>query len=75
MLRATNTGVTAVISPRGEVLAAAPEFEIATVTYAVQGYGGATPYVRWGNYAMLALCAVLIAVGGWLGRRAARSAS
>ena len=75
MLRATNTGVTAVIGPRGEVLAAAPEFEIATVTYAVQGYGGATPYVRWGNYAMLALCAVLIAVGGWLGRRAARSAS
>jgi apolipoprotein N-acyltransferase len=75
MLRATNTGVTAVIGPRGEVLAAAPEFEIATVTYAVQGYGGATPYVRWGNTAMLALCAVLIAVGGWLGRRAARSAS
>jgi apolipoprotein N-acyltransferase len=74
MLRATNTGVTAVIGPRGEVLAAAPEFEIATVTYAVQGYGGATPYVRWGNYAMLALCAVLIAAGGWLGRRGARSA-
>ncbi|HSF21403.1 MAG TPA: apolipoprotein N-acyltransferase [Burkholderiales bacterium] len=75
MLRATNTGVTAVIGPRGEVLAAAPEFEIATVTYAVQGYGGATPYVRWGNYAMLGLCVVLISVGGWLGRRAARSAS
>jgi len=75
MLRATNTGITAVIGPRGEVLAAAPEFEIATVTYAVQGYGGATPYVRWGNTAMLALCAVLIAAGGWLGRRTARSAS
>ena len=74
MLRATNTGVTAVIGPRGEVLAAAPEFEIATVTYAVQGYGGATPYVRWGNTAVLALCAVLIAAGGWLGRRAVRSA-
>ncbi len=74
MLRATNTGVTAVIGPRGEVLAAAPEFEIATVTYAVQGYGGATPYVRWGNYAVLALCVVLIAAGSWLGRPAARSA-
>jgi apolipoprotein N-acyltransferase len=74
MLRATNTGVTAVIGPRGEVLAAAPEFEIATVTYAVQGYGGATPYVRWGNTTVLALCAFLIAAGGWLGRRTARSA-
>ena len=62
MLRATNTGVTAVIGPHGEVLAAAPEFEIATVTYRVQGYGGATPYVRWGNYSLLALCVVCLAV-------------
>jgi apolipoprotein N-acyltransferase len=75
MLRATNTGLTAVVGPRGDVLAAAPEFEIATVTYAVQGYGGATPYVRWGNYAVLALCAALIAAAGFLARRAARSAS
>jgi apolipoprotein N-acyltransferase len=74
MLRATNTGITAVIGPRGEVLAAAPEFEIRTVTYPVQGYGGATPYVRWGNHALLALCLALIAVAGWSARRAARSA-
>ena len=74
MLRATNTGLTAVIGPRGNVLAAAPEFEIATVTYAVQGYGGATPYVRWGNYAVLAVCVALIAVAAWLARRSARSA-
>jgi len=73
MLRATNTGVTAVIGPRGEVLAAAPEFEIATVTYPVQGYGGATPYVSWGNYAVLALCLALIAAAGWSARSAARS--
>ena len=75
MLRATNTGVTAVIGPRGEVLAVAPEFEIATVTYAVQGYGGATPYVRWGTYAVLALCVALLAAAGWRGRRSARSAA
>jgi len=74
MLRATNTGLTAVIGPRGNVLAAAPEFEIATVTYAVQGYGGATPYVRWGNYAVLAVCVALIAVVAWLARRSVRSA-
>ena len=74
MLRATNTGVTAVIGPRGEVLAAAPEYEIATVTYRVQGYGGATPYIRLGNSAVLALCAALIVAGAGLARRAARSA-
>ncbi|HSC93760.1 MAG TPA: apolipoprotein N-acyltransferase [Burkholderiales bacterium] len=75
MLRATNTGVTAVIGPRGDLLAAAPEFEIATLTYPVQGYSGATPYVRWGNTAVLALCLALIAAAGWRGRRSARSAA
>ena len=62
MLRATNTGVTAVIDPRGVVEFAAPEFETAVVTREVRGYLGATPYVRWGNYAVLALCAALLAL-------------
>jgi apolipoprotein N-acyltransferase len=75
MLRATNTGVTAVIGPRGELLAAAPEFETATLTYPVQGYSGATPYVRWGNTAVLALCLALIVAAGWRGRRSPRSAA
>ena len=74
MLRATNTGVTAVVDPRGAVVATAPGFTIATVTHLVQGYSGATPYVRWGNYATLALCVALIAVTGWIQRRASRSA-
>lgn len=72
MLRATNTGVTAVISPRGEVVAIAPEFTRAVVSYRVPGFQGSTPYVRWGNYAVLALAAVLIgavfATSGWRAR-------
>jgi apolipoprotein N-acyltransferase len=74
MLRATNTGVTAVVDPRGEVVAAAPGFTIATVTLLVQGYRGATPYVRWGNYLALALCILMIAAAVWLARRVVRSA-
>ena len=74
MLRATNTGVTAVVDPRGVVVAAAPGFTIATVTYRVQGYRGATPYVRWGNYLALALCLAMIAAVAWNARRSARSA-
>lgn len=69
MLRATNTGVTAVIDPRGRVVAAAPEFTVATVTRTIRGYQGATPYVRWGNYAALALSVALLAAAGWLRRR------
>ena len=50
------------IDPRGEVLARrAASSTMAAVTHPVQGYGGATPYVRWGNYAALALCLALIA--------------
>ncbi len=69
MLRATNTGVTAVIGPDGRVLGGAPEFKMATVTHAVQGYEGATPYVRMGNSAALALCALLVAAFAWMRRR------
>ena len=73
LLRATNTGITGVIAPDGELVAAAPGFTMASVTHTVQGYSGATPYVRWGNYAALALCFVLIAAGALTGRRRARS--
>jgi apolipoprotein N-acyltransferase len=68
MLRATNTGMTAVIDDRGTVLAAAPQFSTAAVTMTVQGYTGATPYVRWGNSVALALCAALLALALWRGR-------
>jgi apolipoprotein N-acyltransferase len=74
MLRATNTGITGVIGPDGALLAAAPEFTVATVTHPIQGHGGATPYVRWGNSAALALCLVMIAAAVGMQRFAPRSA-
>ena len=71
MLRATNTGVTGVIDPRGELVAVAPEFTTTAVTHQVQGHRGATPYVRWGNYAALLLCLALIALAYALRPRSA----
>jgi apolipoprotein N-acyltransferase len=53
LLRSTNTGITAIIDPRGRVIADAPQFEPALVTGIVQGFTGATPYVRWRNYPVL----------------------
>ena len=50
LLRATNTGATAIISHRGEVLASLPQFTTAILNGTAQGYQGATPYVRWGNW-------------------------
>jgi apolipoprotein N-acyltransferase len=65
MLRSTNTGMTAVIDERGAVVEAAPQFATATLSATVQGYSGATPYVRWGNGVVLALCALLLVGGLW----------
>lgn len=60
MLRATNTGMTAVIDPEGRIEAIAQPFTEAIVRVEVQGYAGSTPFVRWGNGAVLALCGVLL---------------
>lgn len=60
MLRATNTGATAIIDNRGKVLQIAPQFETAAVQGTAQGYTGTTPYVRWGNYAAVALCLLIL---------------
>ena len=55
--------VTAVISPRGQVERSAPEFTRAIVTHDVSGFQGATPYVRCGNYGVLAIIASGVVAG------------
>jgi apolipoprotein N-acyltransferase len=61
MLRATNTGVTAIIDPRGRVVARLPQYTEDVLAGAVQGYAGATPYVKVGNYPIVLACLALIA--------------
>ena len=62
MLRATNTGITAVISPRGTIVHESPQFETHVLDAVVQPYVGQTPYMRMGNYSVVAICLVLIGV-------------
>jgi apolipoprotein N-acyltransferase len=49
MLRATNTGVTAVISPDGTIVKQAPLFQKAAITAEIVPMQGATGYVRFGD--------------------------
>ena len=56
MLRATNTGLTALIDTKGEMLAHLPPFTQGVLHGTVTGYTGATPYVRWGNGPILIVC-------------------
>lgn len=61
LLRATNTGLTAVIDHDGRLLARAPQFEATVLTAEVIPRTGATPYVRWRDKPVLAL--IVVALG------------
>jgi apolipoprotein N-acyltransferase len=61
MVRSTNTGVTAAIDERGRVVKELPQFTRGTLVESVTPRSGTTPYVRWGNYAMLVLVAAVVA--------------
>lgn len=63
MLRATNTGVTAIIDQRGVVLQEAEIFTTTALHGVAQGYAGATPYVHFGNSLILGLAGLLLLVG------------
>jgi apolipoprotein N-acyltransferase len=65
MLRSTNTGVTAIIDPKGRVVSTLPEFVSATLSGEAQGFEGMTPYARWGNAPVVLLLMGLLAVVGF----------
>jgi len=58
-LRATNTGMTAIINPRGELQASLPAFTRGVLHDQVQGYSGLTPFLRWGSWPVVALCLLI----------------
>ncbi|MGB7480582.1 MAG: apolipoprotein N-acyltransferase [Burkholderiaceae bacterium] len=68
MLRATNTGATAVIGPDGRVAQQLPPYARGTLAATVQGMAGWTPYMLFGNRLLLA--AIVLALGAaWLATR------
>ena len=64
LLRGTNTGISAIIGPRGEVLARSPQFEIDVLFGEVEPRQGATPYVLLGDAPLIALALLLGLVTG-----------
>lgn len=60
MLRATNTGVTAIINERGVVLQQVEVFTTTALHGMAQGFAGATPYVRFGNSLVLGLAGMIL---------------
>jgi apolipoprotein N-acyltransferase len=73
MLRATNTGATAVIDGRGDVVSQLPFYGQGTLAARVQGMSGSTPYIRLGNLGFLGMGALMLA-GAWAAGRRRRVA-
>ncbi len=61
MLRATNTGITAVLDHKGRIVAQAPQFEVATLSAEITPRQGATPYVLWRDKPVLGALALIFA--------------
>ena len=71
MLRATNTGMTAIIDHHGNIAAVIPAFTQGTLNGSVQGRSGATPYVRWGNAPPIALALLVCGLASLRSRKRA----
>ena len=72
LLRATNTGISAIIDHHGRITARSPQFSQAVVTGSVLPMQGTTPFVQFGNAPALILallCLLAVFLGGKPGRR------
>ncbi|MCC7460876.1 MAG: apolipoprotein N-acyltransferase [Gammaproteobacteria bacterium] len=72
LVRAANDGISAVVGPRGEVLAQAAEYRATVLQGTVRPMAGLTPYARAGNVPVVALglAGALAAIGvAWRHRR------
>ncbi|WP_090137993.1 apolipoprotein N-acyltransferase [Limnohabitans sp. DM1] len=74
MLRATNTGATAIIDHQGRVTQQLPRFTRGTLIGSYEGRTGLTPYARWasawGLKPLWAACAMVLLLAAWRRRTA-----
>jgi len=69
LVRATNTGVSAIVGPRGELLKTSPQFKQYVMTGYVHPRGGSTPYALWGDWPVAVGVVLVLVLGAWTGRR------
>ena len=69
LLRATNTGISAIIDERGGLRATSPQFEQAVLSDEIVPMRGATPFVWWGNLGFLVAAGLMLLAAVWLRRR------
>ncbi|MFV8783566.1 apolipoprotein N-acyltransferase [Microbulbifer sp. SA54] len=68
LVRATNTGVTALVNPRGQIVSTLPQFEQATLIGKVSARTGSTPYMIYGTWGIVVI-ATLLLLAAWYAPR------
>jgi len=63
LLRATNTGLTTIVAPNGNMIRQLPLFEVGVLTGEITPMGGLTPYARLGDKPVLMFLVGLFIVG------------
>ena len=65
LLRATNTGISAVINERGQVVAKSEQFKPQALSAEFRLLSGLTPFARMGSLPIFVWCGACIAVAYW----------
>ena len=68
MIRATNTGISAFIDHRGEIVRQGEQFREVGMTESIQPRRGSTPYAGTGNGPVIGLCLIIVGIF-WLRAR------
>ncbi|MCL1123821.1 apolipoprotein N-acyltransferase [Shewanella surugensis] len=62
LLRATNTGVTAIVDEKGNITKELPQFETGVLTAKVPLFTGLTPFAKWGEWPVLFLSGLFFVI-------------
>ncbi len=73
MVRATNTGISAIIDHRGRIVEYSELFEIGTISYDIAIRAGLTPYAQWRNIPILVLIVVSLLIAYFFNLRTNRA--
>ncbi|WP_020412514.1 apolipoprotein N-acyltransferase [Microbulbifer variabilis] len=71
LVRGTNTGMTAIVNPRGQILEQLPQFEQANMTGDIRAMRGSTPFMLAGISIVFALALPMLALAIILRRKKA----
>jgi apolipoprotein N-acyltransferase len=71
LVRVTNTGLTTVINPRGEIVDELPIFKPGVLKASVEVMEGQTPYVKYGDWFGWMMTGIALGVLAWTWRKRA----